>query len=75
MPVKPGPRPGPKQYAERHNMTRALRNAGILGVPHEVEEVFEKGRLMFRPIFLCDRAEDVTELTRRGFVAKKVSRA
>ena len=72
MPVKPGPRPGIKQYAEHHNMTRALRNAGILGVPHEVQEIHEHGRLMFRPVFLCDLSEDVEELKSRGFVARKV---
>lgn len=68
---RPGPRPTKiKTFTSESNALRALKNAGILGVPHEIQIQTLEGRRIYKPIFYPDLAEDVRELQSRGFAAK-----
>lgn len=63
-----------KTYTETNNMQRAIKKAGLHAIPYKIETDVETigrfPRTVYKPVFQCELAEDVTELRGRGWAAE-----
>lgn len=60
-----------RTYSTIHSAKRALRKAGlsVMAVAFDIEPANSLGRYRVVPVIQCDSADDVAEVSRRGFNA------
>lgn len=80
-----------KTYATKASAKQAINNAGLQNVPHElriVKSIVRRATITtksvtasartvskYKPVFICELDEDVTEIRNRGFEAEKAPTA